>query len=396
MINFDSYNFVGKRAIIRVDFNVPLDKDFNVTDDSRIRAAIPTIKKVLTDGGSVILMSHLGRPKEGPEEKFSLKHIISTLKKHLGVDILFAPDCVGKIAFDMASNLKPGQVLLLENLRFYKEETKGDEAFAQKLSTLADVYINDAFGTAHRAHASTTIIAKFFTKNKMFGYLIESELKGLNKVLHNPQKPYTAILGGAKVSTKITIIENLLDKVDNLVIGGGMMFTFIKAQGGKIGGSMVEDDKLEMALDILAKAKQKGVTIYLPIDAVIANSFSNDADVQVVDANVIPENWLGLDVGPKSVAYFAKVIESSKTILWNGPMGVFEMPKFAEGTMGVAKSMSVATKKGAFSLVGGGDSVAAINSLGLANEVSYVSTGGGALLEYLEHGDLPGIKAVRE
>ncbi|MDY0201719.1 MAG: phosphoglycerate kinase [Tenuifilaceae bacterium] len=396
MINFDSYNFVGKRAIIRVDFNVPLDKDFNVTDDSRIRAAIPTIKKVLTDGGSVILMSHLGRPKEGPEEKFSLKHIISTLKKHLGVDILFAPDCVGKIAFDMASNLKPGQVLLLENLRFYKEETKGDEAFAQKLSTLADVYINDAFGTAHRAHASTTIIAKFFTKNKMFGYLIESELKGLNKVLHNPQKPYTAILGGAKVSTKITIIENLLDKVDNLVIGGGMMFTFIKAQGGKIGESMVEDDKLEMALDILAKAKQKGVTIYLPIDAVIANSFSNDADVQVVDANVIPENWLGLDVGPKSVAYFAKVIESSKTILWNGPMGVFEMPKFAEGTMGVAKSMSVATKKGAFSLVGGGDSVAAINSLGLANEVSYVSTGGGALLEYLEHGDLPGIKAVRE
>jgi len=396
MINFDSYNFVGKRAIIRVDFNVPLDKDFNVTDDSRIRAAIPTIKKVLTDGGSVILMSHLGRPKEGPEEKFSLKHIISTLKKHLGVDILFAPDCVGKIAFDMASNLKPGQVLLLENLRFYKEETKGDEAFAQKLSTLADVYINDAFGTAHRAHASTTIIAKFFTKNKMFGYLIESELKGLNKVLHNPQKPYTAILGGAKVSTKITIIENLLDKVDNLVIGGGMMFTFIKAQGGKIGGSMVEDDKLEMALDILAKAKQKGVTIYLPIDAVIANSFSNNADVQVVDANVIPENWLGLDIGPKSVAYFAKVIESSKTILWNGPMGVFEMPKFAEGTMGVAKSMSVATKKGAFSLVGGGDSVAAINSLGLANEVSYVSTGGGALLEYLEHGDLPGIKAVRE
>lgn len=396
MINFDSYNFSGKRAIIRVDFNVPLDKDCNVTDDSRIRAAIPTIKKVLTDGGSVILMSHLGRPKEGPEEKFSLIHIISTLKKHLGVDILFAPDCIGKIAFDMASNLKPGQVLLLENLRFYKEETKGDEGFAQKLATLADVYINDAFGTAHRAHASTTIIAKFFAKNKMFGYLIESELKGLNKVLYNPQKPYTAILGGAKVSTKITIIENLLDKVDNLVIGGGMMFTFIKAQGGKIGKSMVEDDKIEMALDILAKAKQKGVTIYLPIDAVIANSFSNDADVQVVEANVIPENWLGLDIGPKSVAFFAKVIESSKTILWNGPMGVFEMPKFAEGTMGVAKSMSVATKKGAFSLVGGGDSVAAINALGLANEVSYVSTGGGALLEYLEHGDLPGIKAVRE
>ena len=396
MINFDSYNFVGKRAIIRVDFNVPLDKDFNVTDDTRIRAAVPTIKKVLSDGGSVILMSHLGRPKEGPEEKFSLKHIISTLKEQLGVDILFAPDCIGKDAYNLASSLKPGQVLLLENLRFYKEETKGDEDFAHKLSTLADVYINDAFGTAHRAHASTTIIAKFFPKNKMFGYLIDSELKGLNKVLNNPQKPYTAILGGAKVSSKITIIENLLDKVDNLIIGGGMMFTFIKAQGGKVGQSMVEDDKLEMALDILAKAKQKKVNIYLPIDAVIASSFSNEANVKVVDANNIPEEWMGLDIGPKSVAHFAKVIEGSKTILWNGPMGVFEMSNFAEGTKGVAKSMAVATKQGAFSLVGGGDSVAAINMLGLANEVSYVSTGGGALLEYLELGDLPGIKAVRE
>ncbi|HZJ73820.1 MAG TPA: phosphoglycerate kinase [Perlabentimonas sp.] len=396
MINFDSYNFVGKRAIIRVDFNVPLDKSFNVTDDTRIRAAIPTIKKILSEGGSAILMSHLGRPKDGPEEKFSLKHIISTLKKHLGIDILFAPDCIGRDAFYMASRLKPGQVLLLENLRFYKEETKGDEGFAQKLSTLADVYVNDAFGTAHRAHASTTIIAKFFPKNKMFGFLIENELKGLNKVLHNPQKPYTAILGGAKVSTKITIIENLLDKVDNLIIGGGMMFTFIKAQGGKIGKSMVEEDKIDMALDIIAKAKQQGVNIYLPIDAVIADEFSNDANTKIVDANSIPAEWLGLDIGPKSVAHFAKTIEDSKTILWNGPMGVFEMPKFAEGTMGVAKSMSVATKKGAFSLVGGGDSVAAINKLGLANEVSYVSTGGGALLEYLEHGNLPGINAIRE
>ena len=396
MINFDSYNFAGKRAIIRVDFNVPLDKDFNVTDDTRIKAAIPTIKKVLSQGGSVILMSHLGRPKNGPEDKFSLKHIISTLKKHLGIDILFAPDCIGKEAFNMASSLKQGQVLLIENLRFYKEETKGDEGFAHKLATLADVYINDAFGTAHRAHASTTIIAKFFPKNKMFGYLIENELKGLNKVLHTPKKPYSAILGGAKVSTKITIIENLLNKVDNLIIGGGMMFTFIKAQGGKIGKSMVEDDKLDMALDIIAKANQKGVNIYLPVDAVIANEFSNDAEAKVVDVNSIPSEWLGLDIGPKSVAKFAKVIEDSKTILWNGPMGVFEMPKFASGTLGVAKSMSAATKKGAFSLVGGGDSVAAINNLGLANEVSYVSTGGGALLEYLEHGDLPGIKAIRD
>ncbi|HDP55544.1 MAG TPA: phosphoglycerate kinase [Bacteroidetes bacterium] len=396
MISFESYNFAGKRAIIRVDFNVPLDGNLKVTDDNRIRAALPTIKKVLSDGGSAILMSHLGRPKQGPEDKFSLKHIFSTLESKLGTSVKFAPDCIGSEAVQLASSLKGGEVLLLENLRFYKEEEKGDEGFAQKLASLADVYVNDAFGTAHRAHASTTIIAKFFPQNKMFGFLIESELAGLDKVLHNPQKPYTAVLGGAKVSTKITIIENLLDKVDNLIIGGGMMFTFIKALGGKIGASMVEDDKLEMALDILEKAKAKGVKILLPTDAVIADEFNNDASTDTVKVDEIPDGWLGLDIGPESVALFSKVIEESKTILWNGPMGVFEMAKFAEGTKLVAKAMASATAKGAFSLVGGGDSVAAVNQLGLANEVSYVSTGGGALLEYLENGDLPGIKAVRD
>ncbi len=396
MISFESYNFAGKRAIIRVDFNVPLDGNQKVTDDNRIRAALPTIKKVLSDGGSAILMSHLGRPKQGPEDKFSLKHIISTLESKLGTSVKFAPDCIGSEAVQLASGLKGGEVLLLENLRFYKEEEKGDEGFAQKLASLADVYVNDAFGTAHRAHASTTIIAKFFPQNKMFGFLIESELAGLDKVLHNPQKPYTAVLGGAKVSTKITIIENLLDKVDNLIIGGGMMFTFIKALGGKIGASMVEDDKLQMALDILEKAKAKGVKILLPTDTVIANEFNNDANTDTVKVDEIPDGWLGLDIGPESVALFSKVIEESKTILWNGPMGVFEMAKFAEGTKLVAKAMASATANGAFSLVGGGDSVAAVNQLGLANEVSYVSTGGGALLEYLENGDLPGIKAVRD
>jgi phosphoglycerate kinase len=396
MISFESYNFAGKRAIIRVDFNVPLDGNQKVTDDNRIRAALPTIKKVLSDGGSAILMSHLGRPKQGPEDKFSLKHIISTLESKLGTSVKFAPDCIGSEAMQLASGLKGGEVLLLENLRFYKEEEKGDEGFAQKLANLADVYVNDAFGTAHRAHASTTIIAKFFPQNKMFGFLIESELAGLDKVLHNPQKPYTAVLGGAKVSTKITIIENLLDKVDNLIIGGGMMFTFIKALGGKIGASMVEDDKLQMALDILEKAKAKGVKILLPTDTVIANEFNNDANTDTVKVDEIPDGWLGLDIGPESVALFSKVIEESKTILWNGPMGVFEMAKFAEGTKLVAKAMASATANGAFSLVGGGDSVAAVNQLGLANEVSYVSTGGGALLEYLENGDLPGIKAVRD
>ncbi|MDD2197632.1 MAG: phosphoglycerate kinase [Bacteroidales bacterium] len=396
MISFESYNFAGKRAIIRVDFNVPFDENMKVTDDTRIMGALPTIKKVLSDGGSVILMSHLGRPKQGPEDKFSLRHIIPTLESSLGKPVKFAGDCIGSDAVQLSSSLKKGEVLLLENLRFYKEEEAGNEGFAQKLSTLADVYVNDAFGTAHRAHASTTIIAKFFPHNKMFGLLVESELAGLDKVLHNPQKPYTAVLGGAKVSTKITIIENLLDRVDNLIIGGAMMFTFIKANGGKIGASMVEDDKLDMALAILAKAKAKGVKILLPVDVVIADSFSNDAKTRIVKSNEIPDGWLGLDIGTETISAFSAIIDGSKTILWNGPMGVFEMSNFALGTKEVAKAMAKATAKGAFSLVGGGDSVAAINQLGLANEVSYVSTGGGALLEYLENGDLPGIKAVRE
>ncbi|HNV82128.1 MAG: phosphoglycerate kinase [Tenuifilaceae bacterium] len=396
MLQFDKYNFAGKRAIVRVDFNVPLDENFNVTDDTRITAALPTIKKILGDGGSVILMSHLGRPKDGPTDKYSLKHLIPLLSKLLKVDVKFASDCIGNDAVVLSSSLQKGDVLLLENLRFYKEEEKGDEGFAHKLATLADVYVNDAFGTAHRAHASTTIIAKFFPKNKMFGYLIESELNGLEKVLVSPTKPYTAILGGAKVSTKITIIENLLNKVDNLIIGGGMTFTFIKAQGGKVGTSMVEDDKLDLALKILQMAREKGVNILLPTDAVIADAFSNDANSREAGVNNIPDGWMGLDIGDASVRQFAEVIERSKTILWNGPMGVFEMPKFAEGTKKIAISIAKATEKGAFSLVGGGDSVAAINSLGFAQKVSYVSTGGGALLEYLENGDLPGIKAVRE
>ncbi|HPI70084.1 MAG TPA: phosphoglycerate kinase [Tenuifilaceae bacterium] len=396
MLQFDKYNFAGKRAIVRVDFNVPLDENFNVTDDTRITAALPTIKKILGDGGSVILMSHLGRPKDGPTDKYSLKHLIPLLSKLLKVDVKFAPDCIGNDAVVLSNSLQKGDVLLLENLRFYKEEEKGDEGFAHKLATLADVYVNDAFGTAHRAHASTTIIAKFFPKNKMFGYLIESELNGLEKVLVSPTKPYTAILGGAKVSTKITIIENLLNKVDNLIIGGGMTFTFIKAQGGKVGTSMVEDDKLDLALKILQMAREKGVNILLPTDAVIADAFSNDANSREAGVNNIPDGWMGLDIGDASVRQFAEVIERSKTILWNGPMGVFEMPKFAEGTKKIAISIAKATEKGAFSLVGGGDSVAAINSLGFAQKVSYVSTGGGALLEYLENGDLPGIKAVRE
>ncbi|HNS30379.1 MAG TPA: phosphoglycerate kinase [Tenuifilaceae bacterium] len=396
MLQFDKYNFAGKRAIVRVDFNVPLDENFNVTDDTRITAALPTIKKILGDGGSVILMSHLGRPKDGPTDKYSLKHLIPLLSKLLKVDVKFAPDCIGNDAVVLSNSLQKGDVLLLENLRFYKEEEKGDEGFAHKLATLADVYVNDAFGTAHRAHASTTIIAKFFPKNKMFGYLIESELNGLEKVLVSPTKPYTAILGGAKVSTKITIIENLLNKVDNLIIGGGMTFTFIKAQGGKVGTSMVEDDKLDLALKILQMAREKGVNILLPTDAVIADAFSNDANSREAGVNNIPDGWMGLDIGDASVRQFAEVIERSKTILWNGPMGVFEMPKFAEGTKKIAISIAKATEKGAFSLVGGGDSVAAINSLGFAQKVSYVSTGGGALLEYLENGDLPGLKAVRE
>jgi len=394
MKTIDHLNFSGKKAIIRVDFNVPLDKEFNITDDSRMRAAVPTIKKILNDGGSVILMSHLGRPKEGPEDKFSLRHLQVHLAKLLATEVLFADDCIGDSAVNLSAALRPGQVLLLENLRFYKQETKGDEAFSQKLASLADVYVNDAFGTAHRAHASTTIIAKFFPENKVFGYIMANELASIDKVLTDVQRPYVAAIGGAKVSSKIEVINNLIEKVDDLVIGGGMMFTFIKAQGGNIGGSLVEDDFLQTAKDILENAAAKGVKIHLPEDAVIADAFDNNASFRQADAYNIPEGWLGLDIGEKSTEKFANIILEAKTILWNGPMGVFEMSNFAGGTKGIAEALVAATKKGAFTLIGGGDSVAAINQLGLAGQVSYVSTGGGALLEYMEGKILPGVQAI--
>ncbi len=395
MKTMNSYNFAGKRAIIRVDFNVPLNSDFKITDDTRIRAAIPTIQKILADGGSVILMSHLGRPKEGPTDKYSLRHLLTDISDKLGVAVQFAPYCIGADAIRMASALKSGQVLLLENLRFYKEEEKGDEAFASKLAALADVYVNDAFGTAHRAHASTTIIAKFFPEEKLFGYVMENEVKSIDKVMVGAHKPFTAILGGAKVSSKITIIENLLGKVDNLIIGGGMTFTFIKALGGKIGNSLVEDDYLDMARNILSEAKKKNINIYLPTDSINGNRFENDAERDTTPADAIPDGWMGMDIGPDTLARFMQVIESSSTLLWNGPMGVFEMENFRLGTIEVAKSIAKATAGGAFSLVGGGDSVAAINQFNLADQVSYVSTGGGALLEYIEGQELPGIAAIR-
>jgi phosphoglycerate kinase len=395
-MNLDQFNFAGKKAIIRVDFNVPLDAVYHITDDTRIRATIPTIRKILEQGGSVILMSHLGRPKGGPEEKYSLKHLIPHIGNLLGKDILFADDCVGHQAVTFAKSLKPGEVLLLENLRFYKEEEKGDEAFARKLAELADVYVNDAFGTAHRAHASTTIIAKFFDYgHKMFGDVITGELESIDKVLHQATAPFTAILGGAKVSTKITIIENLLAKVDHLIIGGGMMFTFAKAMGGRIGSSLVEEDKLDLALEILEKAKNAGVSIHLPVDTVIADAFDNNANHRITGIGEIMDGWMGMDIGPETMKQFEKVIAGSKTVLWNGPMGVFEMPNFEAGTKCVAEAMVKATSNGAFTLVGGGDSVAAINQYGLADHVSYVSTGGGALLEYIEGKDLPGISAIR-
>jgi phosphoglycerate kinase len=395
MKTIDGFNFKGKKAIIRVDFNVPLNKDYEITDDSRMRAAVPTIKKILNDGGSVILMSHLGRPKEGPEEKFSLKHLTKHLATLVNAEVKFADDCIGESAVRLAAELKPGDVLLLENLRFYKEETKGDEAFSKKLAALADVYVNDAFGTAHRAHASTTIVANFASQ-KMFGYLMERELTSIDKVLKDTQKPYTAIIGGAKVSSKIEILNNLLDKVDDLIIGGGMMFTFIKAQGGNVGGSLVEDDFLETAKEIMVKAKEKGVKLHIPVDAVVADTFSNDANRKTVKADAIEDGWMGLDIGPESIKTLTQVVENSKTVLWNGPMGVFEMPNFAAGTKAIADALVVATKKGAFTLVGGGDSVAAINQLNLADQVSYVSTGGGALLEYMEGKVLPGVAAINE
>ncbi len=397
MRTIDDFNFAGKKAIVRVDFNVPLNDKFEITDDTRIRAAVPTIKKILNDGGSAILMSHLGRPKNGPEEKYSLKHLVPDLKEKLGTDVLFADDCIGEQAKKMAAALKPGQVLLLENLRFYKEETKGDEAFAKKLADLAEVYVNDAFGTAHRAHASTTIIAKFFPKErKMFGYIMANEIKNINKVLEEGEHPFTAILGGAKVSGKIEIINRLLEKVDNLIIGGGMMFTFIKALGGKVGSSLVEEDLIETAQKAIVKADELGVNIYLPVDTVAADKFAEDANTQVVKAAEIPDGWMGLDIGPETIKKFSEVIEGSSTLLWNGPMGVFEMEKFAKGTVEVAMALARATEKGAFSLVGGGDSVAAVNKFHLQDKVSYVSTGGGAMLEYIEGKKLPGIAAIEE
>jgi phosphoglycerate kinase len=397
MATIHDYDFKGKKALIRVDFNVPLDKEtFEITDDTRIRAAIPTIQHILNGGGSVVLMSHLGRPKEGFEEKYSLKHILAHTSKLLGKEVKFAKDCINAEALEMSANLQPGDVLLLENLRFYKQETAGTESFAESLAKHGDVYVNDAFGTAHRAHASTAIIAKYFPNDKMFGYLLEAEIKSVDRVLNSEEKPLTAIVGGAKVSSKITIIERLLDKVDNLIVGGGMAFTFVKAQGGEVGGSLVEDDYLEVARKIMSEAKAKGVTIYVPTDAVIADAFSNDANKKTVQSNEIPAGWMGLDTGAQTSKDCAEIIKNSKLILWNGPMGVFEMENFQQGTKDVANAIVTATENGAFSLIGGGDSVAAINKFNLADKVSYVSTGGGAMLEYLEGIELPGIKAINE
>ena len=396
MKTVDQINFLGKRALIRVDFNVPLDKDYNITDDNRMTAALPTIKKILKDGGEVILMSHLGRPKEGPTEKYSLKHLIPHLSDLLGQQVEFADDCIGKEAVEKAKALAKGQVLLLENLRFYKEEEKGDIEFAKKLAALGDVYVNDAFGTAHRAHASTAVIAQFFPEAKCFGYLMAAELANAEKVLNDAAKPFTAIMGGAKVSDKIELIERLMDKVDNLIIGGGMAYTFAKAQGGHIGKSLVEEDKLDLANTLITKAKAKGVNLLLPTDSIIADNFSNDANTDTAQNDDIKDGWMGLDIGPASIKAFSKVVEGSKTILWNGPMGVFEMEKFEQGTKAVADAVVKATENGGFSLIGGGDSAAAVAKFNLTNEVSYVSTGGGALLEYMEGKELPGVKAINE
>ncbi|HNR85776.1 MAG TPA: phosphoglycerate kinase [Taishania sp.] len=396
MADIHSYNFAGKRALIRVDFNVPLNKEtFEVTDDTRIRAAAPTIQHILKNGGSVVLMSHLGRP-DGVQEKYSLKHIVSQVSKVLGVDVKFVDDCINEKALEASKNLKPGEVLLLENVRFYKQETAGTESFAEVLAKHGDVYVNDAFGTAHRAHASTTVVAKFFPNDKMFGYLLEGEIKAVDRVLNSNEKPLTAIVGGAKVSSKITIIDRLLNKVDNLIVGGGMAYTFIKAKGGNVGNSLVEDDYLVIAKNILLKAEAKRINLYLPVDTIVADKFDNNAEQKLVNINDIPQGWMGLDVGPESSKEIRDIIVNSKLILWNGPMGVFEMENFQKGTIEVANAVVEATEKGAFSLIGGGDSVAAINLFGLADKVSYVSTGGGAMLEYLEGIELPGIKAINE
>lgn len=393
MKTLQDFNFNAKKAIIRVDFNVPLDENFNVTDANRIEAAKPTIDKILADGGSVILMSHLGRPK-GKEVQYSLRHIITKCSEVLGVNVKFASDCIGEIAQNAAKNLKQGEVLLLENLRFYKEEEAGDENFAKELASLGDIYVNDAFGTAHRAHASTTIIAKFFPNHKCFGMLLAKEIESLNRVLNNSVKPVTAVLGGSKVSSKITVIENILDKVDHMIIGGGMTFTFIKALGGKIGNSICEDDKQDLALQILQLAKEKNVQIHIPVDVIAADAFSNNATTKIVDVREIPDGWQGLDAGPKSLEHFKEVIMNSKTILWNGPLGVFEMETFAKGTITLGNYIAESTANGAFSLVGGGDSVAAVKQFGLEDKMSYVSTGGGAMLEMLEGKVLPGIAAI--
>ncbi|WP_341227126.1 phosphoglycerate kinase [uncultured Arcticibacterium sp.] len=394
MITLDSYNFKDKKALVRVDFNVPLNDQFEITDNTRIKATVPTIKKILEDGGSCILMSHLGRPKDGPIEKYSLKHIVQALSLILGVSVKFADDCIGEQASELAGALKPGEVLLLENLRFYKEETKGDVDFAEKLSKLGDVWVNDAFGTAHRAHASTAVIGQFFT-DKVCGYVMQAEIDNAQHILENAERPFTAIMGGAKISDKILIIEKLLDKVDNLIIGGGMTYTFTKASGGQIGNSLLEEDKQELALSILEKAKEKGVKIIMPLDNLIADDFSNDANTQVVKRGEIPAGWEGLDIGPESAVLFAETIKTSKTVLWNGPMGVFEFPTFAKGTNAIADAVVQATEENnAFSLIGGGDSAAAINNAGMGERVSYVSTGGGALLEYMEGKVLPGVAAL--
>ena len=396
MTTLDAYNFAGKKALLRVDFNVPLNDKKEVTDDTRIRGALPTIQKILKDGGSVILMSHLGRPKGEANPKFSLEPIVAPLSKLLGMEVKFAADCIGEETLAAKKSLQAGEVLLLQNLRYYNEETKGNEEFSKKLAEGADAFVNVAFGTAHRAHASTTVVAKFFPNDKMFGYLINNELESMDKILQSSEKPFTAIMGGAKVSDKIMVIENLLDRVDNLIIGGGMTYTFIKAQGGTIGSSLVEEDKLDLALSVIEKAKKKNVKLLLPVDQILADKFDNDAATKETDISDGEEGWMGLDISDKSIALFKETIMASKTILWNGPMGVFEMSNFQKGTKAIAESIAEATKNGAFSLIGGGDSVAAINKYGLANKVSYVSTGGGAMLEYMEGKTLPGIAAIRD
>ena len=396
MKTVDSINFSIKRAMVRVDFNVPLNDRFEVTDSTRIKAAIPTLKKILKDGGSLVLMSHLGRPKDGPTDKYSLKHIVAELSKQLGTPVLFADDCISDKAFAQSAVLKPGEVLLLENLRFYKEEEKGEEEFAEKLSKHGNIYVNDAFGTAHRAHASTEVIAKYFdANNKCFGYLMAKEIASIDKVINQTKTPFTAILGGAKVSDKILIIEQLISKANNILIGGGMAFTFVKAMGGKIGNSLCENDRLEIAKNLIEKAKINQVNLCIPVDVIIADNFDNNANKKEADINNISDGWMGLDIGPKTSNLFSEIIKNSKTILWNGPMGVFEMSNFEKGTKKTAFDIVKATKLGAYSLIGGGDSVAAINKYNLADKVSYVSTGGGALLEYIEQGTLPGVRAIK-